>query len=432
MGKVNGSTSFPMSRFWAVFSTQSISLLGSQIVQFSLVWWLTQSSGSASVLAFASIMVLLPQVVFSPIAGALVDRWNRRIVMMATDTVIASMVVVLAALYALGIVQVWHIYALMFIRGVGGAFQFPAMQASTTLMVDKKHLARVAGLNQAVNGLVNIVAPAVGALLYDTLPVQYVLLVDVGTAAVAVSILGFTWIPQPRGNSSVRGSLTTDLKEGLRFMVGWKGGLYLLLGAMLVNLFQVPASSLTAILVKRYFGGEALEYASLQSTVGIGIVFGGLLLGVWGGFSSKIKTAMFAMIGAGLFSTAVGLLPSSGFVLAVACFFGLGLMIPMINGPFFALLQLHVPPELQGRVLTIVMAMAAAMAPVGLSVAGPVADALGVQVWWIVGGLVMVLFGVVAFFVPSMRNMEKVSKVKKLEEAGTSGPAVGPAPQDSK
>ena len=417
--EVENLKQFPMSRFWTVFSTQSISLLGSQIVQFSLVWWLTETSGSASVLAVASIMALLPQVFFSPVAGALVDRWNRRLIMIVTDTVIALMVVILAILYALSIVQVWHIYALMFIRGVGSAFQFPAMQASTTLMVKKEHLSRVAGLSQALNGLVSILAPAIGALLFELWPLQNVLLVDIGTAAIAVSVLCLTRIPQPlkAPSSSTGKSVYSEIKEGGRYFLGWRGGLYLLLGVMLVNLFFVPAVSLIAILVRSVFGGEVLQFALLQSTIGIGIVIGGVLLGVWGGFKSKVKTAMIALTVAGLGSAVVGILPSSAFVIAVACFFIIGLMVPMVNGSFFALLQSLVPPEMQGRILTIVMAVSSAMAPVGLSMAGPVSDVFGVQIWFVLGGLVMVFFGVASFFITSMRDMESASGEKSVEGA---------------
>ncbi len=416
MGEVSYDGSFPMSRFWAVFSTQSISLLGSQIVQFSLVWWLTESSGSASVLAFASIMALLPQVFFSPVAGALVDRWNRRLIMMATDTVITMMVVILAALYALGLVQVWHIYALMFIRGVGGAFQFPAMQASTTLMVERENLARVAGLSQALQGLVSILAPAAGALLYDAWPLQFVLLVDVVTAATAVSTLLFIRIPQPSAAPG-KTSLGADIRAGVSYMFHWRGGLYLMLGAVLVNLFFVPAISLTPILVRRFFGGQALEYASLESTLGVGMVVGGVLMGIWGGLRSKVVTAMLSLVVAGLGMAAVGVLPPWGFLGAVACFGLIGIVLPFLNGSIFALLQSIVPPEMQGRVLTITMSMSAAMAPIGLSFAGPVADALGAQIWFILGGGVAVFFGVVSFFVPSMREMERGSDSKTVEQA---------------
>jgi DHA3 family macrolide efflux protein-like MFS transporter len=126
-----------MRPFFVIWTGQAFSLLGSQLVQFALVWWLTQTTGSATVLAFASMTSLLPAILLSPFAGALVDRWNRRIVMIIADAVIALATVALAVLYKQNVVQVWHIFALMFIRAVGGEFHWPAMLASTTLMVPK-------------------------------------------------------------------------------------------------------------------------------------------------------------------------------------------------------------------------------------------------------------------------------------------------------
>jgi MFS transporter, DHA3 family, macrolide efflux protein len=415
--KVDNHEFFPMSRFWAIFSTQSISLLGSQIVQFSLVWWLTKSSSSASVLAVASIMTLLPQVIVSPIAGAYVDRWNRRLIMIVADSLIAFMVIIIALLYAFGLIQVWHVYTLILLRAVGGAFHFPAMQASTSLMVKKDDLSRIAGLTQALNGLVGILAPAIGALLYEVWPISNVLMIDVGTAGIAILILVFTKIPQPERTPGESGkTLASDIREGIQYLLNWRGGFYLMLGAVLVNLFFVPAISLTAILVQRFFGGEALQFASLQSTLGIGMVIGGVTLGIWGGFKSKVKTAMLSLIIAGIGSVVIGVLPSSGFLAAVACFFVIGLMLPLINGSIFSLLQSLVPHELQGRLFTIVIAISSAMAPLGLALAGPVSDEFGVQIWFIIGGLIMTGFGVASFFIPTLRNMEKQGETSVSEE----------------
>lgn len=200
-------------------------MLGSHLVQFALVWWLTETTGSATALAVATMMALLPQVFFSPIAGELVDRWNRRKVTMVADGVIALAVVVLAVLYALDAVQVWHIYLLMLIRAAGGAFHWPAMQASTTLMVPEKHLWRVAGLNQTLSGMANIVSPPLAALLFSILPMQSILAIDVGTAALAVTPLFFIYVPQPERketpeSAEAKPSMLADLREGLRFVWG--------------------------------------------------------------------------------------------------------------------------------------------------------------------------------------------------------------------
>jgi DHA3 family macrolide efflux protein-like MFS transporter len=175
-----------MTRFIIIFIGQAFSLFGSRLVQFSLVWWLTMESGSASVLAFASIMAVLPQVILGPFAGTLVDRWDRRLILMVSDGLIALAVVVLAFLFSQKSVQVWHIFFIMAVRSLGGAFQWPAMQSSTSLMVPKEHLSRISGIKQSLNGLANIVAPPLGALLLEIMPIQNILAIDISTALFAI------------------------------------------------------------------------------------------------------------------------------------------------------------------------------------------------------------------------------------------------------
>jgi DHA3 family macrolide efflux protein-like MFS transporter len=402
-----------MRDFWVVFTGQAFSLLGSRLVQFTIVWWLTSTTGSASVLALASIMALLPQVLISPFAGALIDRWDRRKVMMAVDAVNALAVVLLALLFAGGSVQHWHIYALMFVRAVGGAFQWPAMQASTSLMVPKDKLSKVAGLNQALMGLAAIVAPPLGALLLDVLPIQSILTIDVGTAALAIAFLMFIRIPQPEngnsGKASGLGRVLGDMREGFRFVAGWRGLLIIMGIAMAFNLLIVPAMSLTPILVTEHFAGGSREYALLEAAIGIGMVAGGLLLGAWGGFKSRILTGFAGAIVMGVGVGFVGLAPDNLYVMALGGMALTGLMNPIVNGSIFALLQAKVPPEMQGRVFTLMMSGTAAMAPLGLAVAGPFAEVIGVRAWFLAGGVVIILMSAAAYFLPSIKDLEKES-----------------------
>jgi DHA3 family macrolide efflux protein-like MFS transporter len=146
-------------RFFTMWTGQAFSLAGSRITQFALVWWLTQQTGSATVLAAATLAAIIPEIFLSPIAGIYVDCWNRRRVMIAADALIALASLWLAYQYWTGVAQVWHVYAIILARGVGGSFHWPAMQASTSLMVPKRHLARVAGLNQTLNGALNVIGP---------------------------------------------------------------------------------------------------------------------------------------------------------------------------------------------------------------------------------------------------------------------------------
>jgi DHA3 family macrolide efflux protein-like MFS transporter len=402
--------SLSMRPFFTIWTGQAFSLLGSTLVQFALVWWLTRTTGSATVLALATMMAMLPQVIVSPLAGALVDRWNRRVVMIVADGLIALAVAVLALLYVVEGVQLWHIYVLMFLRAVGGAFHWPAMQASTSLMVPEKHLSRVAGLNQALQGLAAIVAPPLGALLLDTLPMQAVLAIDVLTAALAIFPLFFVHVPQPAHTAAVegaaRGSVMADLRQGLRFLWGWPGMLMVIGIAMMVNLLLHPAMSLQPLLVTDHFGGGALELAWLQSAFGLGFVAGGITLSAWGGFKRRAVTGVLALALGGFGFALVGLAPAYAFSLAVGAMFFAGFMMVIVNGSVFAMLQAAVPAAMQGRVFTVVLSGSGIMAPLGLAIAGPVADALGVRAWFLAGGVVMVMMGLGALFVPAIMHIE--------------------------
>jgi len=397
-----------MTKFFIIFGGQAFSLFGSRLVQFSLVWWLTKASNSASVLAFASIMAILPQVLFGPFAGTLIDRWNRRVVLMVSDGAIALAIVVLALLYSQGTVQIWHIYAVMFVRSVGGAFQWPAMQASTTLMVPKKYLSRVSGLNQAIQGLANIIAPPLGALLIELLPIQSILAIDVSTAILAIGPLFFIQIPQPLRSDVIdtQPSVLTDLREGLRYLRNWKGVLMIMVMAMVINLLTNPAFSLTPILVTDHFSGGVLEFAWLQSASGIGMVLGGFTLSIWGGSKRRVKTALLALILVGISITIIGLTPKTAFMVAVGAIFSFGFTNAIANGSFFAVLQATVPVEMQGRIFTLVMSGVMSMSPLGLAIAGPVADIFGVQIWFLIAGVAVTLMGLSALFIPTIMQIE--------------------------
>ncbi|UCC86563.1 MAG: MFS transporter [Anaerolineales bacterium] len=415
--------------FLTIWGGQAFSLVGSQLVQFVLVWYLTATTGSATVLAFATLVALLPQIFLSPVAGALVDRWNRRMVMMVADAGIALATVALAALFLIQAVQVWHIYLLMFIRAAGAAFHWPAMQASTSLLVPERQLSRVAGLNQTLWGLAGIVAPPLGALLLGLLPMQGILAIDVGTAMLAIGPLVFIAIPNPErkhGSQALdeKASVWADLRQGLRLVRRWPGLLMIIIIATLINLLLVPAISLMPILVTEHFGGGALQLAWMEAAWGIGMVLGGVLIGVWGGFKRRMVTALVGLIVMGAALTAVGLLPSTAFMLALAAFFLGGAMNPIVNGSVFAALQASVPADMQGRIFTLLLSGSAAMAPLSLAAAGPLADAFGVQIWFAVGGLLTVAMGVSSAFVPALLHFEEQGQ-KIAEQNGAQAPSGG-------
>lgn len=409
----------PMRPFFTVWLGQVFSLLGSELVQFALVWWLTTTTGSAIVLALATMMAVLPRVFVSPVAGALVDRWNRRAVMMLADSLSALSVVVLAALFAFDAVEVWHVYAVMFVRASCAAFHWPAMQASTTLMVPHEHLARVAGMNQALQGMGAIAAPPLGALLLVVLPMQGVLLIDVATALLAISPLFFIRIPQPLQTVSKEDESQPSLVSDLQVAVGFlrdRPAILLVIGiGVVVNCLVFPALSLQPLLVTQHFGGDALQLAWLQSALGIGMVSGGITLSLWGGFRRRAMTGLLALALNGVGLALVGVVPANDFPLAVGAMFFAWFMNPIANGSLFAVLQTIVPAGMQGRVFTLLNSAAGAMIPLGLVVAGPLADLLGVRFWFLASGIVMMALGVGALFVPAIARL---GDTERLRQAG--------------
>lgn len=395
--------------FFTLWIGQAFSLLGSQLVQFALVWWLTRTTGSAAVLATASLIALLPNVFLSPVAGPLIDRWNRRTVMIVADSGIALATLVLIGVFAAGAAQPWIIYLVMLVRATGNVFHMPAMNASTSLMVPKAELGRVQGMNSALNGAMTIVAPPLGALLIEALPMQAVLAVDIVTAALGIGALAVVHVPQPV-RTAAPGVLNVprELAEALRYMRGMPGLMILVAMAVAINFVLIPAGTLLPLLVKDHFSGNAQAFGWLESSFGIGVVAGGVVLSVWGGFKRKIVTSQVGVVGIGIAHVALGVTPGTLFAVALISVFVSGFMMAF-NGAAYAVLQSTIAPEMQGRVFTLITSLATGISPLSLAVAGPLAEQFGVQFWYIAGGIVCVLMGSIALMIPSVVNAEQLA-----------------------
>jgi DHA3 family macrolide efflux protein-like MFS transporter len=397
------------TRFYIIWGGQALSILGSQLVQFALIWHLTIKTGSATVLATASLVGMLPNVVLGPFIGTLVDRWNRRKIMLFADSLVALATISLAILFALDMAEVWHIFLVIFIRSLAGAFHTNAMSASTSLMVPVEHLTRIQGLNQMLNGGLNVISAPLGALLLGLLSMQGILSIDVATALIAILPLLFISVPQPGQNAAntEKSTIWTDFKAGLRYMSSWPGLLIIGLMTVGINLTIIPAFSLLPLMVKDYFGGSAIHLSWVESAMGVGMIVGGALLGVWGGFSRKILTSLFGLMGMGAGTLILALTPSSAIFLAVVGALLIGFMTPMTVGPFFAIIQSTVEPNMQARVFSLISSVGTGITPLGLMIAGPATDRIGIQAWFFLGGSLCVLMGISGLFIPAVMNIEQ-------------------------
>jgi DHA3 family macrolide efflux protein-like MFS transporter len=412
--------------FFTIWIGQAFSLVGSRVAQFALVWWITDTTGSATALATASLVAVIPEIALGPIAGAYVDRLSRRTVMILADSLVALASLWLALMFWMGSIEIWHIYVLMVVRSIGGSFHWPAMQASTSLMVPKAQLTRVAGLNQTLYGVLNIIGPPLGAALMAFIPLHSVMLVDVGTAALAIVPLFFVFIPQPQRAppsewDERKTSIWDDIRAGLDYIWGWPGIVALIIMAMAVKFALAPASALLPLLVRSRFNGDASQLGLLEAIVGIGIVVGGVLLSVWGGFRRKIYTILMGFIVFSLSFVSLGLTPSDRFLIALGSSFVIGFVIPMIDGPFLAIFQSTVAPDIQGRVFTLVGSLLSLTSPLGLVIAGPISDWLGLQIFYLAAGALCGVMGVVGFFVPAIVNIEENANATRKAESETAG-----------
>ena len=399
--------------FFPIWIGQSFSLFGSRLVTFAIMWHLAATTQRAMVLTITALVGLVPELVLMPFAGACVDRWNRRRILILSDAMIAIATLGMAILFYLQIEQLWHIYILMFIRAFAGAFHNPAMKASTSLLVPRERLTNIAGLNQFLDSTLEIATPALGAIAIATMSIGGVLLIDMVTALIAIIPLLFIAIPQPDRKPDQKKStgplqaLNRDVKAGFQYVIQWKGLLLAFLFATVSNFFILPAFNLLPIMVSRDFQYGVDVLAITNTIIGIAMAVGSIIISIWGGFKRKMFTMAMGVSMMGVGFLFFGLAPFNRylFVLIGAAIFGLN--NPFLNAPMSALLQESVEPEMQGRVFSLLVTTARAAIPLGMIVAGPLADQVNVQTWYIAGGIYCLFMGISLISIPAIRNLDQ-------------------------
>ena len=384
-------------RFYCVFGGQALSLVGSALTQFVLLWWITDTTGSATALGLAGMAILLPGALLGPLGGTLADRLSRRGLMIGADLVSALTLGALVALFASGGVELWHVYVAMALRSAMQAVQQPAAAASTAMLVPTAFVPRAAGMNQAVYGLMAVGAAPLGATAMALLPLEAALSIDIVTALVALVPLAMFRIPQPRRPATTEEAaggaapgVWTDLREGVR--VVWRDpGLVRLYGLMaLVVAAILPTFTMTPLFVKEHFGGGAGEVALMEGLSGLGmLVGGGLAVAFVAPRPVRRVLWTFALSCAAV--TLAAAAPPDMFSVAVAGWVLSGWAYAFGNAPLTALLQTRIPNHLQGRVLALLNTVVGLAAPVGLAAAAPLAEAFGVRAVFAGAGVVSAL-----------------------------------------
>jgi predicted MFS family arabinose efflux permease len=361
------------SVFVLVWVGQVVSLLGSGLTAFALGVWVFQMSGSTTQYAFITVCSRLPAILVAPIAGALIDRWDRRHAMIFGDVGAGLSILAVALLYIAGVLNIWHICIALILNSALSAFQWPAYAAATTMLVSKKNYGRAAGMIQTGDALGFIVSPILGGVLLLTIKLDGIFLVDVATFFFSILTLLIVRIPSPAkiSEAGVAGkSIWREVAFGWRYITSRPGLMALLLFFATTNFLSGFILVLTTPLVLTFASASVL--GTVMSVGGSGMLIGGLVMSAWGGPKRRIYTVFGFQLLSGFCFILGGLRPSAVLIMIAAFFFFFSLTF--VNGSSQAIWQSKIPPDLQGRVFAVRRMVAWSALPLSYMIAGPLAE----------------------------------------------------------
>jgi len=365
-----------MLGFSIVWFGQFVSLIGSGMSQFALSIWAWQITGEATALAMVGFFSFAPTVLLSPIAGALVDRWNRKLVMILSDLAAGLSTIAVLALLLLGRLEIWHLYVAGAFAGVFGAFQFPAYNAAITTMIPRKHFGRANAMVGMAASATGIVAPILAGVLLAVLEIRHVLVIDIATFVFAILVLLCVAIPRPEETShgrQARGTLWSESIFGFKYLLEHRSFLTLLLLILGANVTLLIALTVLTPMVLARTGTDELALGAVQMALGIGGVAGGLLMSLWGGPKRKILGVLVGLAGLSVAGEVLIGLGQSVTLWATGAFF-VTFFLALLNTSSGTIWQAKVPPDVQGRVFAVRRMVGALGAPIAMLLAGPLAD----------------------------------------------------------
>jgi DHA3 family macrolide efflux protein-like MFS transporter len=393
-------------------SGQQFSLLGSSVVQFAIIWWITIVTESPLYLSLAAILGFAPLVFLGPFTGVFADRFNRKNMIILADFGQSLATIVLIVFFLLDLASVFVVLILLFIRGIFQAFHSPAVQAIVPSMVPKEKLNTINSLEYILNGVVQLGGPVIGALLLVFASIEQVLWIDPITFAVAVAILIFIKIPSVRervGDSSFR----KDFKEGFSFVRGARGLLTLIFLATILNFLIAPLSTLLPYFVKFIHSGGVTDLALVQASIQGGFFLGGAIMLISkGGFRRKTVAFTFSLIISFVGYSILSSTPTGLFVFMMGAALILAIPLPVANISARTIIQTIVPLEMQGRVVSVVISLASLATPLGMIISGPLATYAGTSNLFLGCSVIGIATTILAWLFTDIRQVEKIQDTK--------------------
>ncbi|MCU9614719.1 MFS transporter [Caldibacillus lycopersici] len=388
--------------------SQTISLFGSSLVQYAIMWYITIQTQSGMMMTIYIVCGFLPSFFLSPFAGVWADRYNRRFLIIFSDSIIALVTLILAGLFLLGYDSFWLLFAISAIRALGTGVQTPAVGAFIPQLVPEDKLTKVNGANGSIQALVMLVSPMLSGALLTFAPIEMIFFIDVITAIIGVGIL-LLFVKAPAHHKAQQQQTTSyfsDMKKGFQY-IGHHAFLkrFFLFFAVFF-LLTAPAAFLTPLQVTRTFGDEIWRLTAIEIIFSIGMMIGGGIIAAWGGFRNKIHTMTLAALLFGICTFALGAITFNFWLYLI--FMGIvGIAMPIFNTPATVLLQEKVEGDYLGRVFGVLSMISTSMMPIGMLVFGPIADIIAIEWLLVITGTLLFIQG---FFLLASKVLVEAGK----------------------
>lgn len=378
-------------------SSQAVSLFGSMLVQYAIIWYVTLSSKSGTVLTISMLSGFLPQIIVSIFAGVWADRYHRKYLIIGADVLTAASTLILAVFFLVGYQELWLIFLVSGIRSVGAGIQMPAVNAFLPQIVPAEKLLKVNSINGTINPFIMIATPIISGALLSYSRLEAIFFVDVVTAILAVSLLlALKAPPHQKAASGQPTGYLDDLKAGLAYIRQNRAIKTLFIFFAFTFFLVAPVAFLTPLLVTRSFGSEVWKLTANEVTFFAGSIIGGMIMTAWGGFKNHFRTLGLGCILWAVLFTGLGL--SKVFVLYLVFMFLSGIPMPFFHVSTTTLLQEIVEPDMQGRVFGVQQMISSTVFPLGILVFGPIADIVSIETLLVLSSALMAIPGLWVFF----------------------------------
>ena len=422
----------PLPKRWlAVIATiwigQALSMITSFAAGYAVVWYITETTGSALMLSAAAICAYLPQGLLSPFGGVIADKHNRKTVMIAADLAVGVVSLGLGIAILLGQVSFALLMILVIVRSIGQAFHGPAMMAAMPLLVPEKHLLRINTLDQLLMSVASIGAPAFGIFLYTTLGFHSVMFLDFFGALAAVAGLALAKIPTVVDAAAEDQHVLANLRDGWRALSATRGLVILIVGVTIGMVAFAPLGAIFPLMTFDHFGGDGYAASFIEAAFGAGMVVGSVVLMAWGGGKRLAGLIAVAAIVVGATTAACGFLaPDMFWAFAVLCAV-MAMACAWFNGPLITLIQRNVPEEKTGRALGLAMAGMGLASPIGIALGGMLAEGIGVASFFVVDGVVCLALGLLVYLPRSVRALDQAGPAILRDSAAAAEGAMAEA-----